>query len=152
MPVDDPAWLPFRQAKAAFLVALFGRHQSLSTHAPAALPSSQHRAVRTEVDALISSLEELDDELKDVQREIQQVRNSIFQRKAAAIASLQPIAMLPSEIIRKIVVHTIEGPWAYRQIMRLSQVSMLWRDVVLGISALFTQANWDRWPFGMLDA
>src|ERR1700733_8923819 len=111
MPVDDSVWLAFRQAKAAFLVALFDRHQSLSTHA---LPSSQHRAVRTEVDALISSLEELDDELKDVQREIQQVRNSLFQQKAAAITSLQPIAMLPPAIIRKMAVHTIEGPYAYR--------------------------------------
>ena len=152
MPVDDSMWLPFRQAKTAFLAALFDRHQSLSTHAPAALPSPQHRPVRTEVDALISSLEELDDELKDVQREMQQVRNSLFQQKAAAITSLQPIAMLPPEIIRKIAVHTIEGPYAYRQIMFLSQVSKLWRDVVLGISALFTQANWDQWPFWLVDA
>ena len=144
-----PVWLPFRQAKAAFLVALSDRHQSLPTHA---FPSPQRRAVRTEVDALISSLEELDDELKDIQREIHQVRNSIFQRKAAAITSLQPIAMLPHEIIREIVVHTIEGPWAYRQIMHLSQVSNLWRDVVLSISALFTRANWDRWPFELVDA
>ena len=152
MPLDDPAWLPFRQVKAAFLAALFDRHQQLlSTRAPAALPSSQHRAVRTEADALISSLEELDDELNDVQREIQQVRNSLFQRKAATIISLQPIAMLPPEIIRKIVVHTIQGPRTYRQIMRLSQVSKLWRDVVLDISALFTEAHWRKWPLALVE-
>jgi len=151
MSLDDPVWLPLRQAKAAFLAALFDRHQSISTDAPAALPSSQHCAVRTEVEALISSLEELDDELKDVQREIQQVRDSLFQRKAAAIMSLQPIAKLPPEIIRKIVVHVVEGPRDYRQIMHLLQVSKLWRDVVLDISALFTEAHWGKWPLALVE-
>ena len=51
---------------------------------------------------------------------------------------LPPINMLPPELIRDIVVHTIEGPRARRQIVRLLQVLKLWRDVVLGISALFT--------------
>jgi CheY-like chemotaxis protein len=65
--------------------------------------------------------------------------------------SLQPIAMLPPEIIRKIVLHTVEGPHSHRQIMRLSQVSKLWRDVVLGISALFTEARWSEWPLALVE-
>ena len=62
--------------------------------------------------------------------------------------SLPPIEKLPPELIRDIVVHTIEGPWDHH----LSQVSKLWRDVVLGISALFTYADWDWWPIWLLDA
>jgi len=59
--------------------------------------------------------------------------------------------MLPPEIIRKIVIHTIKGPRAYRQIIHLSHVSKLWRDAVLGISALFTEARWGRWPLTLVE-
>jgi len=142
--------MPFRQAKAAFLTALLDRHQSLSTRAPAA-PCWPRRAVRAQVDEFISSLGELEDELDNVQRDIQRVRNSLSQQKAVALTSLQPIGMLLPEIIREIVPHTVEGPSAHRQIMRLSQVSKPWRDVVLGISALFTEARWGIWPFALVE-
>jgi len=63
--------------------------------------------------------------------------------------SLRPIETLPSEVIRMIV----EGPRPRHQIMYLSHVSHLWRDVVLGmISALFIQANWQQWPTWLVDA
>src|ERR1700733_2902892 len=82
----------------------------------------------------------------------QRIRNSLSQQKTAAVMSLPPIGMVPPELIRKIVVQTIEGPRAHRQIMCLSQVSKLWRDVVFGISALFTAANWEQWPISLVDA
>jgi len=115
MPLDDS---PFRQAKAAFLAALFDQHQSLSTRT-SAFPSSQRRDVRTEVYEFVSPLDYLEDELTDVQREIQQVRDSLSQQKAAAMKSIQPIKMLPPEMIRKIVLHAVEGPRDYSQIARL---------------------------------
>ena len=141
---------PFRRAKASFLAALYDQHRLLPTLTPA-FPSSPRRVVRTEVDELVSSLDDLENELNDVQREIQKVRNSLSQQKTAAMMSLQPIGMLPPEMIRKIVFHAVEGPHDYLQIARLLQVSKLWRDVVLDISSLFSQANWAKWPISQVE-
>jgi len=152
MPVEDPPGLSFRQAKDAFFAALLNRRLSLSARA-AGVPSRCHvaRTVQTEIGNLISSLEDLEDDLNDIQREIKQAQNSVLQLKSAALMSLQPIGMLPPEIIRKIVVHTVDGPCDHRRILRLSQVSKLWRETVLGISALFTTADWESWPAQLVD-
>jgi hypothetical protein len=100
---------------------------------------------------LVSSLGDLENELNDVQREIQRVRDSLSQQKTAAMMSLQPIGMLPPEMIRKIVVHAVEGPRDYRQITRLLRVSKLWREVVFDIPSLFSQANWAEWPISLVE-
>ena len=150
--VDDPLGLSFHQAKDAFLAALLNRHRSLSARA-VGVPSRCHvaRTLRTGVGNLISSLEDLEGDLNDIQREIKQVQHSVLQLKSAALMSLQPIGMLPPEIIRKIVVHTVDGPCDHHRILRLSQVSKLWRETILGISALFTTADWGNWSAQLID-
>lgn len=58
--------------------------------------------------------------------------------------SLRAVGVLPPEVIREIVSHTIVGTHARRDIFYLSHVSRLWREVVIGFSTLFTEANWDK--------
>lgn len=66
--------------------------------------------------------------------------------------SLRAVGVLPPEVIREIVSHTIVGTHARRDIFfHLSHVSRLWREVVTGFSELFTEANWDKWPVWLLD-
>jgi len=63
--------------------------------------------------------------------------------------SLSSLLGLLGWLLPEINLHTVES--ARRQIIYLSHVSKLWRDVVPGISALFTQANWGGWPFWLVD-
>ena len=61
--------------------------------------------------------------------------------------SLQPVGCLPPELIQEIVAWTAAGQLEnYCQIFKLSHVSILWRNVVVGFSALFTHADWNGWP------
>jgi len=149
MLLDDSVWLQFRQAKTSLFGALLSR-QSSSVHI-LSTPPSQRDAMRTKTNNLISSLLEVEHELKAVQQEVQRVYDSISRERAAAEMSLCPVGVLPPEVIREIVSHTIVGAHARRDIFRLSHVSRLWRDVVIGFSALFAEANWQKWPVWLVD-
>jgi len=150
MLIDNTFWSRFYQAKDALFTAL---PTSYGPHFPHILstPPSQRYAIQTETAKLISSLRELEHELEVIQREVKRVHESISQQRADAEMSLQPIGALPPETIREVVLHTVKGPRDHRQIMRLSHVSTLWREAVLGISTLFTEANWTVWPASLLD-
>jgi len=150
MLLDDSVWLQFHQAKTSLFGALLNRRQSPSVHILSA-PRSQRDATLTKTNKLISSLLEVEHELKAVQEEVQRVYDSVSRERAAAEMSLRSVGVLPPEVIREIVSHTIIGTHAYRDIFRLSHVSRLWRDVVIGFSALFTEANWDKWPVWLVD-
>jgi len=144
MVLDDSVWL------TSLFGALLNRSQSPSVHVFSA-PPSQRDATRTKTNKMISSFLEVEHELKVVQQEVQRVYDSVSRERIAAEMSLCPVGALPPEVIREIVSHTIVGTHAYRDIFRLSHVSRLWRDVVIGFSALFTEANWDEWPAWLVD-
>jgi hypothetical protein len=150
MLVDNTLWPPFRQAKAALFAALLDRNQPLTVPVLSFPPSPRH-AVQTGTNKLISSLQEIERELDVIEQEVKQVRESISQRRAAAEMSLQPIGALPSDVIREIVLRAIDGPHSRRQILHLSHVSRRWREAVIGVSALFTAADWDKWPVWLVD-
>ena len=150
MLIDSTFWPQFYQAKDALFTALLNPNAPPFPHI-LSTPRSQHYAIRTETTKLISSLLELEHELEVIQREVKRFYESISQQRMVAEMSLRPIGVLPPETIREIVLHTVEGPHDHRQILRLSHVSTLWRDAVLGISTLFTQANWIEWPTSLVD-
>jgi hypothetical protein len=150
MLVDDSLWLQFRQAKTSLFGALLDRHQPPLAHVLSAPPPLRH-TMRTETDKLVSSLLEVERELKAFQRESKQILQSVSQQRAAAEMSLRPVGMLPSEVIREIVLHAVTGTHAHHQILYLTQVSRFWRQVVTGFSALFTEADWNKWPVQLVD-
>jgi len=150
MLIDSTFWRRFYQAKDALFTALLVPNAPPFPHI-LSTPRSQHHAIRTETTKWISSLLELEHGLEVIQREVKRVHKTISQQRMVAEMSLRPIGVLPPETIREIVLHTVEGPHDHRQILRLSHVSTLWRDVVLGISTLFTQANWNEWPTSLVD-
>ena len=59
--------------------------------------------------------------------------------------------MLPPELMRGVICFAVRDPGEHRAILRLSQVSQSFRQTVLDMSWLFTEANWDRWPTPLLD-
>ena len=142
-------WSSFHEAKAALFTALLNRDQH-PVHVFSAAPSQRH-AIRTEVNQMILSLLEVEGELEVIHQEVKRVHEKISEQRAAAEISLQPVGALPAEVIREIVWYTAQGPWARRHILRLSHVSKMWREVVLGISALFIEADWDAWPALLVD-
>ena len=150
MLIDSTFWPRFYQAKDALFTALLNPNAPPFPHI-LSTPRSQHYAIRTETTKLISSLLELEHELEVIQREVKRVHKTISQQRVVAEMSLRPIGVLPPETIREIVLRTVEGPHDHRQILRLSHVSTLWRDAVLGISTLFTEANWNEWPASLVD-
>jgi len=134
--MDDIFWPSFFQAKDALFSALRNQHRPHCAHI-LFNPPGRHHAIQSKTTTLISSLLEHE-------HEVEVIHEPISQHRAAAEMSLRPIGALPSETIRHIVLHTVEGLHDRRQILRLSHVSKLWRETVLGISALFTGANWNR--------
>jgi len=62
-----------------------------------------------------------------------------------------PIAMLPPELMRCVISFAAAHPCEHYTILSLSQVSQSFRQTVLDMSWLFTQADWDHWPTPLLD-
>ena len=150
MFIDNTFWPRFYEAKDALFTVLSNPYVPPFPHILSTTPS-QHYAIRTETTKLISSLLELEHELEVIQRKVGRVHEWIKQQRMVAEMSLRPIGVLPPETIREVVLHTVEGPHDHRQILHLSHVSTLWREVVLGISTLFTEANWNEWPASLVD-
>ena len=86
-----------------------------------------------------------------IQREFKQAYEMVSQQRAAAESCLWPIGALPFDVIREIALYTVEGRHDHRQILNLSHVSKQWREAVLSISWLFTEANWDGWSPLLID-
>ena len=107
--------------------------------------------MRSDADELVSSLLEVEHELEAIQQEVKQVQISVSQRRSAAQMSVQVVRTLPFEVIREIVLHTIWGPDDHHRILHQSHISRPWREVVIGCSMLFTQANWVDWPVSLVD-
>lgn len=148
MLVDDIFWLQFRQAKTSLFGALL--NPSTTNHV-LSVPPSLRDTTRTETNNLISSLLEVEHELEAFQNEAKRVRESVSRQRAAAETSLRPIGMLPSELIHEVVSHIVATASSYRQIFYLSHISKIWRQVVIEFSALFTEANWEKWPVWLVD-
>jgi len=53
--------------------------------------------------------------------------------------------------MRGIISFAVDKPHEYHAILGLSQLSQSFRQTVLDMSWLFTQADWDRWPTPLLD-
>ena len=144
MLIDSSLWPPLHQAKDALFTALLNRCQEPPARVFSAPPSQRH-AIRTQTNEKISALLELERELEAIQREFKQAYEMISQQRAAAELCLWPIGALPFDVIREIALYTVEGRHDHRQILDLSHVSKQWREAVLSISWLFTEANWDEW-------
>ena len=59
--------------------------------------------------------------------------------------------MLPPELMRSVISFAVGDPRQHRAILQASQVSQSFRQTVLDMSWLFTNANWGRWPTPLLD-
>jgi len=150
MSIDSSLWPPFHQAKDALFTALLNRCQGPPARVFSAPPSQRH-VIRTQVNENISALLELERELEVIQREFKQAYEMVSQQRAAAESCLWPIGALPFDVIREIALYTVEGRHDHRQILNLSHVSKQWREAVLSISWLFTEANWDGWSPLLID-
>ena len=62
-----------------------------------------------------------------------------------------PIAMLPPELIRGIISFAVGYPSEHHTTLQLSQVSHSFRQTVLDMSWLFTEAYWQHWSTPLLD-
>jgi len=60
------------------------------------------------------------------------------------------IAVLPPELMRGVISFAV-GPHEHDTIFRLSRVSQSFRQTVLDMSWLFTDASWNCWPTPLLD-
>ena len=65
-------------------------------------------------------------------------------------AALLPGNRLPIELLQKIILLTTT-PTDEHTTLRLSQVSRIWRIAVIGLTYLFTEADWNRWPAGLVE-
>jgi hypothetical protein len=150
MLIDSSLWPPFRQAKDALFTALLNRCREPPARVFSAPPSQRH-TIRTQTNENISALLELERELEVIQREFKQAYEMISQQRATAESCLWPIGALPFDVIREIALYTVQGRHDHRQILNLSHVSKQWREAVLSISWLFTEANWDEWSPPLVD-
>ena len=150
MLIDSSLWSPFHQAKDTLFTALLNRCRDPPVHIFSAPPSQRH-AIRTQANENISALLDLERELEVIQREFKQAYEMVSQQRAATESCLWPIGALPFDVIREIVLYTVEGGHDHRQILNLSHVSKQWREAVLSISWLFTEANWDGWSPLLID-
>lgn len=67
------------------------------------------------------------------------------------LKSSSPCGTMPVEILHKIFYNAVGDPGNHQTIRSIAGVSELWRDVVLSMSPLFVQADWDRWPTSLLE-
>lgn len=139
MTVEESLLTAFHEAKQALFAALHGQCQPI-VHT-LSVPPSHRAAVRTTNRNSIPALLELERGLEALQLEVKEVHGIISRQRAATQMSLEPIGRLPPELIQEIVAWTTADRLQdYRQILHLSHVSKLWRNVVIGFSSLFTHA------------
>ena len=150
MLIDSSLWPPFHQAKDALFTALLNICQEPPARVFSAPPSQRH-AIRTQANENISALLELERELEVIQRELKQAYEMVSQQRAVTESCLWPIGALPFDVTREIALYTVEGRHDHRQILNLSHVSKQWREAVLSISWLFTEANWGGWSPLLID-
>ena len=125
-------------------------HPPQPIHTPSGSPATRdaHRKATTKV---VSALLAAESKLEALHQEAKDIQQSISRHRVAAQNALAPVALLPPELIREIVDLTVRGPWDYTQILNLSHVSRLWRDVVLQFPAPFTYVDFLRWPLLMIE-
>ncbi|KAF8316684.1 hypothetical protein DL93DRAFT_2166139 [Clavulina sp. PMI_390] len=83
--------------------------------------------------------------LESIYTELANMLNQIDSHLKQLESKLCSIAMLPPELLRNIFIQTVGHRENYGQVIRLAHVSNSWRDVVSGISELFTLIPWNRW-------
>jgi hypothetical protein len=129
----------------ALLEAPFADHHIHAT------PRAGRAIAPNSTSALIQAISEAERELECAQNDLTNIRSYLAQKRATVMNWSSPFATLPHELIRKIVSHTIDAPFQQRAILHLSYVSKRLRRVVLDMSWLFTEANWNAWPYPMVE-
>jgi hypothetical protein len=128
---EDHLWLTFHQTKDALLTS--------------------RRTVRTAANELVSTLLEAGSGLPFVRNEISGKPGPTPQGRTATQMALSQSEDLPPELLRKIVALAVDGPHDRRQILNLTHISRMWREVAFTLSGLFTEADWDNWPLPLLE-
>jgi hypothetical protein len=147
MLVDPAIWAAFHQARDALITAL---HDALLvkrvhaiTRAGAVAPSS--------TSTLIQAISEAKRELKTARHDLSNIQSHLVRTRAVVVNWSSPFAMLPHELVRDIVSHTIQYPYQRRQILRLSHVSQRLRETVVDMSWLFTDTDWNHWQYPLVE-
>jgi hypothetical protein len=151
MAVEDSLLLSFHEAKQALFAALRSQCQPAVAHT-LSVPPAHRGVVRTTANTSVPALLGLERELEVLQLEAKEVHGLISRQRVAAQMFLQPIGRLPPELIQEIVAWAaVDQLEDYRQVLGLSHASKLWRNVVVGFSALFIHANWNEWPASIIE-
>jgi hypothetical protein len=146
MLVDPALWTAFHQAKDALITALREasvKHVHATFTGRTVAPSSTN--------TLIQAISEAERELKAAHDDLSNIRSYVAQTRAVVVNWSSPFAMLPHELIRGIISHTIRLQGNRVAILRLSQVSQRLRETVLDMSWLFTEADWNYWQYPLVE-
>jgi hypothetical protein len=153
MLVNPALWMTFNQAKDALLTALQeALHTQLEPRALVASHSPRgHDTTPCSVNTLLLAASEAEQQLEASLSDLSFVRSSLVQRLRVVHNLSSPFATLPHELTQDIISLVVNGASDRRAILGLSQVSQKLRRTVLGMSCLFTEANWDYWPCPFLE-
>lgn len=108
----------------------------------ASAPSSQASTLAQQY--LLPSYHHPSDRIID----LSEIMHRLVQSQVPSPPTTSPVSTLPPELLRDIFRYT--SPTDQREIIVLMGVCSTWRATVLGITALFTFANWDAWPVSLM--
>lgn len=146
MSTNAALWLAFHQAEDALLRAI----EAPIPCAPVILEQpANRREARLRVQNTIEELSYALLEIGSAHKRLSEASVVVKLRIVQAQRLLSPIKCLPTEILLEIFTYIL-GPQDHGSIIKLSSVCNTWRCVILQQSALFTHADWSRWPTWLL--
>lgn len=150
MTVDPSLWQAFHSAKDALLDAL--RSSAAETNYPHVLsrpPTERSDALRI-IHQGIAEFDEQQRQLESAKDDLSETIGCIARGVQRAHQSTSPVGVLPPELLRNIIHHSVDRQ-NHKEILSLASVCSLWRAVVHAERSLFAEANWANWNVELLD-
>ncbi|KAF8311199.1 hypothetical protein DL93DRAFT_2169239 [Clavulina sp. PMI_390] len=153
MLAPQSIWDAFEKSHSALLEAISSALQSpsfLETHHVLNLLPSQRQfsAIYRDKDRVV----ECRKRISDANKALEKIDAICFAAEGVLEMRIQPVAVLPLELIQYIVNFVIESPNEWKKIFRLSHVSHTWRSAVFAMPKLFISPNWSGSSRDVLEA
>lgn len=151
MLVDRSVTAQFDVAEDSLLVGLGASCDSSALQCAISSGTADRQFARATTFELVKSIKNNQQHSQMVQRELERAQTYTLKLCAHVPKPSSPCGALPVEILCKIFYNAVGDPSNHQTIRSIAGVSDLWRAVVLSMSLLFVQADWDRWPTSLLE-